>query len=367
MIFQEIFLLGLLHLAFDVTLVSCSEFEIVVEPNDSRLYLANGDTQKLTCSSNSGLDLSWNVPDNMAKLPQITQSEKTVNLIFDNFDANEQGGEYSCELKKNGQIRNAFQITVVGVDVSKNTPKFEFNKPLEPLSCDFNFTDPTTTDQKSEPQWYQDDKKISTLKDNRFEESSKGLTISDPKRTDAGVYKAVYNITAGNSSPRNFTCEVILEADPFVLSFEKSKNLIEEDKLELQCKVYGYPPSTVSWFKDGKELNDSRATTSDLEGHKNARLVIEKVNFEDAGDYNCTAYSSELKSSDSKVIVVRVKDKLAALWPFLGIVAEVLVLCFIIFIYEKRRNKQAQQAENDHQENEQPEKRGNVRNRRNQN
>ena len=32
-------------------------------------------------------------------------------------------------------------------------------------------------------------------------------------------------------------------------------------------------------------------------------------------------------------------DKYAALWPFLGICAEVLVLCIIIFIYEKRRAK----------------------------
>ena len=32
-------------------------------------------------------------------------------------------------------------------------------------------------------------------------------------------------------------------------------------------------------------------------------------------------------------------DKLAALWPFLGIVAEVIILCTIIFIYEKRRGK----------------------------
>lgn len=32
-------------------------------------------------------------------------------------------------------------------------------------------------------------------------------------------------------------------------------------------------------------------------------------------------------------------DKYAALWPFLGICAEVFVLCAIILIYEKKRNK----------------------------
>lgn len=31
--------------------------------------------------------------------------------------------------------------------------------------------------------------------------------------------------------------------------------------------------------------------------------------------------------------------KLAALWPFLGICAEVIILCGIILVYEKRRNK----------------------------
>lgn len=34
-----------------------------------------------------------------------------------------------------------------------------------------------------------------------------------------------------------------------------------------------------------------------------------------------------------------VLDKLAALWPFLGICAEVIVLCAVIFVYEKKRNK----------------------------
>ncbi|KAK9497811.1 hypothetical protein O3M35_003731 [Rhynocoris fuscipes] len=33
------------------------------------------------------------------------------------------------------------------------------------------------------------------------------------------------------------------------------------------------------------------------------------------------------------------RDKFAALWPFIGICAEVVVLCAIIFIYERKRNK----------------------------
>jgi len=33
-------------------------------------------------------------------------------------------------------------------------------------------------------------------------------------------------------------------------------------------------------------------------------------------------------------------DKYAALWPFLGVCAEVVILCIIIFLYERRQAKQ---------------------------
>ncbi|XP_032482059.1 basigin isoform X3 [Phocoena sinus] len=55
----------------------------------------------------------------------------------------------------------------------------------------------------------------------------------------------------------------------------------------------------------------------------------------DPGKYVCNGTSSE--GSGQAVITLRVRNRFAALWPFLGIVAEVLVLVTIIFIYEKRR------------------------------
>jgi len=44
-------------------------------------------------------------------------------------------------------------------------------------------------------------------------------------------------------------------------------------------------------------------------------------------------------------VLVQVKDKYAALWPFLGICVEVAVLCTIILIYEKRRAKRIEEEE----------------------
>lgn len=126
---------------------------------------------------------------------------------------------------------------------------------------------------------------------------------------------------------------------------------------------------------------------------KNAILVIENAVLEDRQYYNCTATNRATKYGNAgyeaaqEYTYVRVKGnnqpipesfvvpfirhnvtwtpshqmilylligtgnvilmhalfcltgKLAALWPFLGICAEVFVLCAIILVYEKRRNK----------------------------
>lgn len=69
--------------------------------------------------------------------------------------------------------------------------------------------------------------------------------------------------------------------------------------------------------------------------------------MQDKGSYVCQVLNNNIPKRESSDEFrakgnLYVKDKFAALWPFLGICAEVFILCAIILIYEKRRNKTEQ-------------------------
>lgn len=167
------------------------------------------------------------------------------------------------------------------------------------------------------------------------------LTIIYVGEDDLGDYQCVFMMASGI----NFTGTAVLEAEPRVHRFAKSKNLVQGDPLQLDCHAYGYPEPTVSWEKDGVVINstDDRVSFKEYNGIENATLRIEDLDYPDRATYTCIA--SNVHGDDTTEILVRVKDKLAALWPFLGICVEVAILCIIIFIYERRRAKQMEEEE----------------------
>jgi len=125
---------------------------------------------------------------------------------------------------------------------------------------------------------------------------------------------------------------------PHVEQYDKPKNVIEGDPFQTDCLAWGYPEVTVQW------TNDKNFTgAEDRVGYKNGSTInsvlrIDRVKYEDSGFYTCTARNG-FGAAANATIQVNVKDKLAALWPFLGICAEVAILCIIIFFYERRRAK----------------------------
>ncbi|KAK4295038.1 hypothetical protein Pmani_032372 [Petrolisthes manimaculis] len=161
------------------------------------------------------------------------------------------------------------------------------------------------------------------------------LYISTAQKEDKGEYSCK---TGSMTEPKIFhVVELTLQKH-----LPKSTTVLENDKLSLSCQVQGDPELTVQWLKDGEPVEDTDNSTrlemSDNEYDvPNAVLSIKPIQKSDSGNYVCliSLYSINVNTTT----VVRVKDIYAALWPFLGIVAEVVILCLIIFIYEKRRIK----------------------------
>lgn len=111
----------------------------------------------------------------------------------------------------------------------------------------------------------------------------------------------------------------------------------------LILQLTGKPYPAVTWlFKNDTEngtdvaaaLGPRVSLQASTQGVEGAELVLKDAERSDAGDYTCVP-----EGGLSATTTLRVKDQYAALWPFLGICAEVFVLCAIILVYEKRRTK----------------------------
>jgi len=121
--------------------------------------------------------------------------------------------------------------------------------------------------------------------------------------------------------------------------------------MKIECKAWGIPAPTIVWFFNGTQVvpegSDGNIVLSNTTYLENATLGFKQMHEHAGGNYTCYAKSiikGETYESNATLLVT-VKDKYAALWPFLGICAEVAVLCTIILIYEKRRAKRIEQEE----------------------
>ncbi|XP_036994968.2 basigin [Artibeus jamaicensis] len=132
-----------------------------------------------------------------------------------------------------------------------------------------------------------------------------------------------------------------VKGPPKIKAVKKSEHATEGEMVVLTCKSESFPPVTEwVWYKI-TEAGDQVLTNNSqnkfvVSSDTKTELHMQNLDLEaDPGQYVCNGTSTE--GTDQVIITLRVRNHLAALWPFLGIVAEVLVLVIIIFIYEKRR------------------------------
>jgi len=81
-------------------------------------------------------------------------------------------------------------------------------------------------------------------------------------------------------------------------------------------------------------------------GKKEWGFKLEDVINDDRRGYKCVVYNiSQPANCSQSVFFLRVKNKYAALWPVIGIVAEVVIVCAVIYICERRCNSKDESEE----------------------
>lgn len=192
------------------------------------------------------------------------------------------------------------------------------------------------------------------------------------------------SVEVGTSSADQIKCTRTGEGHEVVFRWYKREEDSEEGSQKTPiCGVENDGcPSVEEENEDAPETQESKkegvATTTtpkpfiqrlsiereELEGEHPATssiLKIENAQMEDRAVYICHVIAVELKDKDesqynctkettlchSEETLMRVKDPLAALWPFAGIVAEVVILCLVIFVCERRRKGAEEQEEDE--------------------
>ena len=145
--------------------------------------------------------------------------------------------------------------------------------------------------------------------------------------------------------------EFVLQIAPFIKVPDKtSQTVTEKGRVELKCfLLYGNENTSVTWEWLRNETiieNNDKFVLS--HNNDNTSLIINDVLDSDKGDYTCKLKNEY--GEHVQTLQLRVKDRWAALWPFLAIVAEVFILCLIILIYEKKCSKKQSANEEDNEQ-----------------
>ncbi|KAK7066767.1 hypothetical protein SK128_001887 [Halocaridina rubra] len=220
------------------------------------------------------------------------------------------------------------------VDTSGNDVQMLFvGYPLK-LTCNFTSAEGTAVTLD----WYKGVDKLQESDRVKIFQTNSTLVILNPNEDDVGNYSC--------STEPGVSGDQILDKKIHVIyldlkKMDKSRNVDEKESIVLECPCKGIPHPTIHWLKDGKPIgdqNESRIALGTNEmGMFNGTLTINNSQWGDRGNYSCVV--TTLLQSYEKWTFLRVKDMYAALWPFIGIVIEVVVLGIVIIIFEKRRAK----------------------------
>ncbi|XP_011872176.1 PREDICTED: basigin [Vollenhovia emeryi] len=319
-------LLGMLYLAVGTLVVTVQAVKY-----DGPTIVREGQGWEITCTELEDDNIRW-TRNGQTLEPELSSGQLVVysepNTGSSRLKANQATDNHEGDYKCTTASSEFYHLSIyVDIKIRVLTPK---DVPLV-LEC-------ANRSASDKVLWMKEKIPVSGNEDVKIDNETGNLEILKDKEELYGNYTC---------KAANATIEYRVVPRP-VAHMAESTSVVEGEKLHLVCgskqNVNGVK---ISWtFRDQNytRSKDRVKITKDTEkGIYGAVLTVDNIEMTDRGDIICwMSYNWSdpvLEHSSEAKTFLRVKDKLAALWPFLGICAEVVVLCAIILVYEKKRNK----------------------------
>ncbi|XP_071965364.1 basigin-like isoform X2 [Antedon mediterranea] len=329
--------------------VSHSQIVCVIEP--LKLELDTGSSGMLTCScqGTTATDEMWWCQDNQECAKQAAIEADPANFLtssaFNNgllvgvltvLDAQSRhSGLYYCKTKDGGSFDASIEVSnapYIQMTPSENQV-ITTNEDIE-VKCS------VINAEATDITWYKEKEQLHT--EGSYEIYGNTLTVKSPGSDQAGTYSCQAIVQNNNGSALQLEHFITL-GEPISIKATESVKYTEGEIARVVCIATSSPLPTISWFLDGLNITNviAQGNTSHYQevgredgphGWKSTLRVLD-LSFADAGLYNCSAFNGVVH--EYRTIDLKVQDRMAAVWPFLGIVGECTFLIIVILIHEK--------------------------------
>ncbi|XP_021566444.1 neural cell adhesion molecule 1 isoform X15 [Carlito syrichta] len=260
-------------------------------------------------------DISWFSPNG----EKLTPNQQRISVVWNDdssstltiYNANiDDAGIYKCVVtgEDGSESEATVNVKIFQKLMFKNAPTpQEFREGEDAvIVCDVVSSLPPTII------WKHKGRDVILKKDVRFIVLSNNyLQIRGIKKTDEGTYRCEGRILARGEI--NFKdIQVIVNVPPTVQARQNIVNATAnlDQSVTLVCDAEGFPEPTMSWTKDGEQIENEEDDEKYIFSHDSSELTIRKVDKNDEAEYVCIAENKAGEQDASIHLKVFAKPKI---------------------------------------------------------